>query len=387
MLSTIIAVVAVILALAALVWAVRASGGKAQPDLQAVRADLTSAFGTQLQAVQTGVQSSLNSVMADVGNRLDAINRQIAERLNENATALRSGTKEVNDRIASVQTTFAGLQRQVGEMTEQARQLGELSRTVSDLQNVLGGPKLRGGFGETQLETLLDMVFAREQFEMQYRFPSGDQADAVLFFPQGMVAIDSKFPLENFRRMAGSASDAEKKSMRREFLRDVKKRVDEIAAKYIRPDQNTLPFALMYVPAENVYYEAIIRDEEGNDVHEYCVQRKVVPVSPNSLYAYLQTISVGLKSMQINERAKSVLQEIQSLQIEMRKFGDLYGKLGTHLKNAARSYDDSTREFDKLETRVENLAGGAPEQIPLAIEPKKRAIASGEDDTMLRAKT
>lgn len=385
MLPTVIAVVAVILALAALVWAARASVSKAQPDLQSVRADLTSAFGSQLQALQSGVQSSLNSVMAEVGNRLDAINRQVAERLNENATALRSGTKEVNDRIASVQSTFAGLQRQVGEMTEQARQLGDLSRTVSDLQNVLSGPKLRGGFGETQLETLLGMVFARGQFEMQYRFPSGDQADAVLFFPQGLVAIDSKFPLENFRRMAASPSETEKKSMRREFLRDVKKRVDEIAAKYIRPDQKTLPFALMYVPAENVYYEAIIRDEDGSDVHEYCVQRKVVPVSPNSLYAYLQTIAVGLKSMQINERAKSVLQEIQSLQIELRRFGDLYGKLGTHLKNAARSYDESTREFDKLEGRVETLAGSKPEQMPLGVEPspqpvaKTHAIASGEE--------
>jgi len=377
MLSTIVAIVAVVVALAAVIWAMRVASARSQPDVQSVRADLTSAFGAQLQSLQAGVQASLNSVMTDVGNRLDAINRQVAERLNENATALRSGTKEVNDRIAGVQSTFAGLQRQVGEMTEQARQLGELSRTVSDLQNVLSAPKLRGGFGEVQLETLLEMVFAREQFAMQYRFPSGDQADAVLFFPQGMVAIDSKFPLENFRRMS-SAGEAEKKSLRREFLRDVKKRIDEIAGKYIRPDQNTLPFALMYVPAENVYYEAIIRDEEGNDVHEYCAQRRVMPVSPNTLYGYLQTISVGLKSMQINERAKSVLQDIQSLQIEMRKFGDLYGKLGTHLKNAARSYEDSTREFDRVESRVEALAGGKPEQMPLGIEPKKRAIASGE---------
>ena len=392
MLSTFIAVGAVVVALLALAWALRSASNKGEPQIQGVRNDLnqlresserslqaiTSAFSTQMQSMQSGLQNALTTVTADVGNRLDSINRQVAERLNDNATALRSGSKEVNDRIADVQSTFAGLQKQVGEMTEQARQLGELSRTIGELQNVLSAPKLRGGFGETQLENLLAMVFARDQFATQYRFASGDQPDAVLFLPQGLVAIDSKFPLENFRRIASCPTDAEKKAARREFLRDVKKRIDEIANKYIRPGEGTLPFALMYVPAENVYYEAIIRDEDGNDLHDYCVLKKVTPVSPNSLYAYLQTIAVGLKSMQINERTVTVLREIQSLQVELEKFSDLYSKLGIHLKNATRSYDDSTREFNKVEGRVENLAGAKPEQLSLPAEPKQRAIASGE---------
>ena len=392
MFSTMIAVGAFVVALLALAWALRSASSRAEPQIQAVRNDLnqlresserslqgmTSTLSSQMQSMQSGVQNSLAAVNADVGNRLEGINRQVAERLNENVTALRSGSREVNDRIASVQTTFAGLQKQVGEMTEQARQLGELSRTISELQNVLSAPKLRGGFGETQLENLLAMVFARDQFATQYRFASGDQPDAVLFFPQGLVAIDSKFPLENFRRIASCPADADKKAARKEFLRDVKKRIDEIATKYIRPSEGTLPFALMYVPAENVYYEAIIRDEDGNDLHDYCVQKKVTPVSPNSLYAYLQTIAVGLKSMQINERAASVLREIQSLQIELVNFSDVYGKLGNHLKNAARSYDDSAREFTKVEGRVENLAGTKPEQMSLLAEPKPRAIAAGE---------
>src|SRR5581483_1589285 len=132
--------------------------------------------------------------------------------------------------------------------------------------------------------------FAREQYELQYRFASGEIADAIVRFPQGMVAIDSKFSLENFRRMAEANGDGDRKGARRDFLKDVRKRVDEIATKYVRPADGTLPFALMYIPAENVYYEAILRDEDGNDLYTYCFQKKVVPVSPNSLYAYLQTI-------------------------------------------------------------------------------------------------
>jgi DNA recombination protein RmuC len=330
------------------------------------------------QGLGSNLEKSLTSVRTEVGGRLDAMNQHVAERLNENAAAMRSSSKEVNDRIANVQSTFAGLQKQVGEMTEQARQLGEISHSMSKLEQVLSAPKLRGGFGETQLENLLASVFAREQFSMQYKFASGDLADAVLRFDKGMVAIDSKFSLENFRRIAEADTDAGKKTARKEFLKDLRKRVDEIAARYIRPADGTMPFALMYIPAENVYYEAIIRDEEGNDLYAYCVQKRVMPVSPNSLYAYLQTILVGLNSMRISQRAEGILRELQSLDVELEKFDEIFGKLGTHLRNASRSYEDSAREFARIGNRVESLASSnTPEQMTLAGEFKK-AIGSGE---------
>jgi DNA recombination protein RmuC len=315
-----------------------------------------------------------------VSQRLELITRQVADRLAENSGALLSTSKEVNDRIAGVQNTFAGLQKQVGEMTAQSRQLADLSRAITQLQNVFSAPKLRGGFGETQLETLLSTVFAREQFVRQYRFPSGDIADAVLHFPQGMVAVDSKFSLENFRRIAAAPGEAEAKAARREFLKDVRRRVDEVAAKYIRPADGTVPFALMYIPAENVFYEAMLRDEDQNDLYEYCIMRRVMPVSPNSLYAYLQTILVGLNSMRVSQRAESVLKEIQSLELELDKFTDVFSKLGTHLKNATRAYDDSGRELSKVESRVQSLAGDNSQQqlLLVELEQKKKAISAGE---------
>lgn len=335
---------------------------------------MNEAFDRQLQGMGSNVQTALAGVQTEVGGRLEAMNQNVAQRLNENLQAMRDTSGSVGDRIASVQATFAELQKQMGGLSEQARQLSETSKQVADLQRIFTAPKLRGGFGEAQLDALLSQVFAREQFQLQYQFSSGDIADAVIHFPMGRVAIDSKFPLENFRRMLEASSDADRKTARREFLKDVKRRVDEIAARYIRPADGTLPFALAYIPAENVYYEAIIRDEEGNDVYQYCVERRVFPVSPNSLYAYLQTIVVGMSGMRISQRAQSILRELDSLRHELEKLEEIYGTLGQHLKNAVARFDDGSRALDRLEGRVNALAGGTG--MPLFDEIERKELAA-----------
>jgi len=392
MLPVALAFVAVLLALIAVVVLLRRPASSDPRALEALRNDfnvlrestdrsvshVVDVFSKQLEGMGDNVQKALGAVNCNVADRLEAMNRQLAERLNENVKAMSGTSKEVNDRMAHVQGIFAELQKQVGGMSEQARRLGELSKSIADLQNILTAPKLRGGFGEEQLENLLAMVFAREQYRTQYAFSSGDRADAVLMFPQGMVAIDSKFSLENFRRITEVETEPEKKAARRDFLKDVRKRVDEIANKYIRPAEGTLPFALMYIPAENVYYEAIIRDEDDTGLYEYCAQKRVMPVSPNSLYAYLHTIVVGLKSLHVSQQAESILRQMESLLFELEKFTDVYDKLGTHLKNAGKSYDDSTRALGKLENRVQNLAGAGMSQPELPLDGEKRALGAAE---------
>ncbi len=366
-----------------------------QPEMAAVRSDLNilrettqqslrlmnEAFDRQLQGMGSNVQTALAGVQTEIGGRLEAMNQNVARRLNENVQAMRETSGSVGDRIAGVQATFAELQKQIGGLSEQARQLSETSKLVGDLQRIFSAPKLRGGFGEAQLDALLSQVFAREQFQLQYQFPSGDIVDAIVHFPLGSVAIDSKFPLENFKRMLEAAGDTDRKAARRDFLRDVKRRVDEIAARYIRPADGTLPFALAYIPAENVYYEAIIRDEEGNDLYPYCLERRVFPVSPNSLYAYLQTIVVGMSGMRISQRAQSILRELDSLRHELGKLDEIYGTLGQHLKNASARFDDGARALDRLEGRVNALAGGTG--LPLFDEAERRqelASAAPEEE-------
>jgi DNA recombination protein RmuC len=392
MLAVALAFVGVLLALIAVVLVLRRPATPDPQALEALRNDfnvlrestdksvshVVDVFSKQLEGVGDNVQKALGAVNCNVAERLEAMNRNLAERLNENVKAMSGTSKEVNDRMAHVQGIFAELQKQVGGMSEQARHLAELSKSIADLQHILTAPKLRGGFGEEQLENLLAMVFAREQYRTQYAFSSGEKADAVLLFPQGMVAIDSKFSLENFRRIADVETEPEKKAARRDFLKDVRKRVDEIAGKYIRPAEGTLPFALMYIPAENVYYEAIIRDEDENGLYEYCAQKHVMPVSPNSLYAYLHTIVVGLKSLHVSQQAESILRQMESLCFELEKFTDVYDKLGTHLKNAGKSYDDSTRALGKLENRVQNLAGAGISQPELPLDGEKGALGAAE---------
>jgi DNA recombination protein RmuC len=338
--------------------------------------NINNVFSGQLQAVTSNVQASLATVTAELGSRLDSINRHVTEQLNQGTNVINANSESFGKNIAAVQTTFAGLQRQVGEMTEQARQLGEISKAVTAIEHVLRAPKLRGNFGEEQLENLLSLVFSKEQYAMQYRFSTGEITDAIVFLPQGSVAVDSKFPLENFRRIAEAATEEEKKMARRDFLRDVRKRVDEVAVRYIRPAEGTLPFALMYVPAENVYYETIIRDEEGFQLYRYCQEKRVIPVSPNSLYAYLQTIMVGLKGMQVGQRAQTIVREIESLRIELEKFTKAFDTVGQHIKNAAAKLEEGSRLLNKVELRVEGLTGEGAEQQTL-FEEKKKSLGAG----------
>lgn len=339
--------------------------------------NVTSIFSTQLRDVTSHVQSSLESTTSELGRRLDSINRQVTDQLNQSSNLMNDNARAVSERMDSVQTTFARLQNQVGEMTEQARHLSGLSASVTAIEQVLRAPKMRGNFGEEQLENLLGLVFAKQQYAMQHRFPSGEICDAILFLPLGNVAIDSKFPLENFRRIAEGANDDERRTARRNFLKDVRRRVDEIAARYIRPAEGTLPFALMYVPAENVYYETIIRDDDGNQLYRYCLDKRVIPVSPNSLYAYLQTILVGLKGMQVNERAESIVREIESLRIELEKFGKAYDTVGQHLRNASSKFDETNKLLTKVELRVEGLSGNGVEQKLLFPEAGKKVLEAG----------
>ena len=332
--------------------------------------NISSAFSSQMQLVTSHVQKSLAEVTSQLGARLDSINQQVTEQLNQSARVMNASSNAVGERIAAVQHTFAGLQNQVGEMTQQARQLSDLSRSVAAIEHVLRAPKMRGNFGEEQLETLLGLVFARQQFVLQHRFSSGEIVDALLLLPPGNVAVDSKFPLENFRRIV-EGTDDEKRSLRRDFLRDVRRRVDEIAVRYIRPSEGTLPFALMYVPAENVYYETIIRDDDGFQLYRYCLEKRVVPVSPNSFYAYLQTIMVGIKGLQVGQRADTIVREIESLQIELEKFGKAYETIGQHIRNASSKIEEGTRLLTKVELRVETLTGDGVEQAELFADQRK----------------
>ena len=253
--------------------------------------------------------------------------------------------------LSSTTETFGKLNKELGTMQEASRQLLELGRDIAGLEQLLKPPQLRGGIGEIFLEQLLAQVLADQQYELQHRFSDGSRVDAVVVLAGGLVPIDAKFPLEAFRRLLDAENDAERTAARRDFLRAVKGHVDDIAAKYIRPDEGTFEFALMYIPAENVYYEAVLMDPDG-ELFSHALERRVVPVSPNSLYAYLLVIVHGLRGMHIEEKAKDILRLLERLEGELEHFQEDYRVLGTHLQNARVKYEDGERQLRRIEDKL-----------------------------------
>ncbi|MCX5657991.1 MAG: DNA recombination protein RmuC, partial [Candidatus Omnitrophica bacterium] len=197
-------------------------------------------------------------------------------------------------------------------------------KDISSLQELLRQPKFRGEVGEFFLENILSQIIPKGYFELQYIFKSGNKVDAIIRIGENMVAVDAKFPLDSFRRIIGATLDDERKQAKKEFIRAVKKHVDDIANKYILPDEGTYDFAIMYIPAENVYYETIIKDEDESDknIREYALSKKVVPVSPNSFYAYLMVVVRGLKGLSIEKRIQEVMDNLSRLSNDFVKFID-----------------------------------------------------------------
>lgn len=325
-------------------------------------------------------------MLLNLNQRVDDLSRNVTDNLQKvTDTMLRQlsdNTKLVDARLEAtnknrqqseqeIQRIIREVTQKLGAMQESNQKIFDVGKDIASLQEILRAPKLRGTLGELFLGDLLAQVFPAERFELQYRFASGEAVDAVIKLrDHQLVAIDAKFPLESFQRLIKTDNEAEMKLAKREFIISVKKRIDEISGKYILPDEGTLDFALMYIPAENVYYETIIRGDEGSDLIAYAYGKRVIPVSPNNLYVYLQTIAMGLRGMQIEERAKEILQDLSRLNSDFSKVSESYEVLGKHITSAASRYDETGRLLSKFGSKVEQIEDktGEPGQIIAPVE-------------------
>jgi len=279
------------------------------------------------------------------------ISSQVNERLNQMNQSLQEANKIINQSLGSTTDIFGNVKEQLGKLEESNRQIYEVGKNISSLQELLRAPKFRGQMGEVLLENLLAQVLPQDYFAMQHRFKSSDAVDAVIKLGGRLVPIDAKFSLENFQKLLDTQDEQGKNVYRKKFIQDVKNRIDEVAAKYILPEENTYDFALMYIPAENVYYEVIIKE----DLLSYCVSKKVIPVSPNTFYAYLQVICFGLKGLKIEENAKEILKNLSMLSNEINKFRDDFDLLGKHIVNVHTKYDDSQKKLDRFSDKLLNI--------------------------------
>ena len=319
----------------------------------------------QQQIAQLRVQLSqaLDSHTQLVQQQLGQVLGNVNERLKENGEILERTQQNLGERLDNAASVVGSVQRSLGGLEEANRKIYDVGKDIASLQEILRAPKLRGGLGEFFLEDLLAQILPPQHFVIQHAFKSGERVDAVIKLGSSLVPVDSKFPLENFKRMLEAANDDERSRAKRQFVGDVKKHVDAIAGKYILPDEGTYDFALMYIPAENVYYETIIKDDsEGErNLSQYALSKRVVPVSPNSFYAYLQAIVLGLKGMKVEEHAKEIIQYLSRLRGDFAKFRDDFGLLGKHLGHAQTSYQTTEKRLEQFGQRL--LSADANEEF------------------------
>jgi DNA recombination protein RmuC len=334
----------------------------------------------ELQSVATNQSQSSGQVRAiaeSVSLRLESVNAAVQEGMKGAAQVTGQITSQAQsvmaEELKNTRAQIGEIQKQLGEVQQAGKQM---SQTAQTLESILGGAKSRGSFGEVTLERLLEDALPPSQYEMQYRFASGEAADAVIHLrDKKMMAIDSKFPLDAFRRIAAEGEEA-----RRAFVASVKGHADAIAKKYIVPEEHTLDVALMFVPSENVYYELLMTaDGKGQPLDAYCRDKNVIAVSPNTLHAHLCVIAMGLRGMRIEENAKHLSAGLDGMGVLMTKFYDNYEKLGTHLKNAQQSYSEADKKFEKAQFALESLmASAAPgDALPSGSKDAARENSQG----------
>ncbi|HMA19125.1 MAG TPA: DNA recombination protein RmuC [Thermoanaerobaculia bacterium] len=280
--------------------------------------------------------------------RVEDLRRSVGERVAAVEDRLAAGQKDVSE-------TLGDVREKIGRVFESSQKVERLAGDMTRLEDLLKPPKIRGNLGETFLEQTLREALPPDVWTMRHVFSDGTVVDAAVRVGPRIVPIDSKFPLENFRKGREAADDAERRRARRDFAGDVRKHVEAIRKKYIRPFDGTFDFALMYVPAEAVYCE-IVSDEDAPSLTEFAAERRVILVSPSLLYVYLATVAIGLRGMELEKSAHEVLGRLAELEKQWEKVEGPFEVLGTHLRNSHAKYEETARALDRFGERLSTLA-------------------------------
>ena len=274
-------------------------------------------------------------------------------------SSLQQNTESLNQRLDKAAQVIGQVQRNIGE-------LSEIGRGMKDLQEFLRSPKLRGNIGEQILKELLTQMLPKQTFNLQYKFKTGSVVDAAITTSSGIVPIDSKFPMETFRKMLEASSEKDKSSIGKQFVQDVKKHILSISEKYILTDEGTIDYALMYIPSEAVYYEIV----NNNELFEYASKNRVLPVSPSTFYAYVKAILMSFEGQKIEKQAREILASLKSISKEYKTVEASLGVLGKHLTNASNTMNSVFLLFSRLGQKIKT-AGSLEEKSEAEPAAKK----------------
>ncbi len=313
--------------------------------------------------------------------QLQELSRSMREQMSESNKIVQQGSqlqfreskelmqqinKDVNEQIRAIQESISekliGVQKNVSEVTESSKQVYLIAEQLQNLEKVLKHQKQRGNLGEASLRLALENMLPAGAYKMQYQFPGGETVDAIIETKDGMIPVDAKFSLDNYRRLVDATTDSEREALEKEFKNDLKKRIDE-TAKYIRPSDGTLPFAFMYIPAEAIYYDLLINEVGSVKVNtrsliDYAYRDKnVIIVSPTTFAAYLQSVLYGFRAFKVEEGAKEIQKNVEKLSRHLQAYNEYFQKVGTALGTTVGHFNKAHNELGKVEKDVVKING------------------------------
>ena len=300
-----------------------------------------------------------------IESRLGSVEERLHVRTAEVDRRLEAMTATMDRRLETAGKTTSAIHQQLGQLGQANAEILARANDLKKLEQALRPPKARGGFGELLLGNLLRDRLPQDSYQLQYGFKTGERVDAVIHVER-LVPIDAKFPLDNFERLADAETDDERALHEKAFARDLRSHVDAIATKYIRPDEGTYDFALMYLPSEGVYYELVCG--KTGALLKYAHEKRVFPVSPTTFTSQLQVIALGLKGMQIEQRAHEVMAYVAQLQGDFDRFRDDFQVVGKHIGNAQSKFAEAEKRLDRFDTRLERAAESEQEEVQVAQE-------------------
>ena len=319
-----------------------------------------------LMLLQQQLQQLTNTMDKRMGETTERMHQSVQTQFSESQRLIRDINKEMNEQLM-------GVVRSVAEVSESSKQVFTVAEQLQNLEKVLKHQKQRGNLGEASLQLALENMLPATAYKLQYQFPGGDAVDAIIQTKDGMIPVDAKFSLDNYRRLVDVEDEGTRVVLEKEFKNDLKKRIDE-TAKYIRPKDGTLPFAFMYIPAEAIYYDLLVNEvgsvkSNTRSLIDYAYNDKnVIIVSPTTFAAYLQSVLYGFRAFKIEESAKEIGNQVEKLSRHLKAYEEYFVKVGNALGTTVNHYNSAQKELGKVDKDILKITGEALEVEQLGLE-------------------
>ncbi len=323
-----------------------------------------------IQNQMSNFQSQLGDFMKTVDVKMGDSNKEMQQAVRTQFSESQKLISQINEQV---ERNLIGVTREMTAANETSKQVLTITDQLRNLEKVLKHQKQRGNLGEAALELILSNILPPTAYKLQHQFKNGETVDAVILTKDGMIPIDAKFSLDNYNRIVNETDETRKEDLGKEFRNDLKKRIDE-TAKYIRPEEGTLPFAFMFIPAEGIYYDLLVNDVGALKVNtrsliDYATnEKKVIIVSPTTFSAYLQSVLYGFRAFKIEESAHLIMGRVRELGKHLTAYEEHMKKLGNTLSTTVNHYNTAYKELKKVDKDMVKITDESSGIDPLMLE-------------------